>query len=176
MPDITVNYKGVAITTMSASGTKSLLTSGKYCEDDIEIVYVSPGGTGNTLSVDLASFYQWEIGAVNGATGNTYDASKTANTARLRGSTLIKTNNIPFTLSANWGGGEWVVQYARYDSNQKGASGFTLLTSDSVISATPYIAIVCRHSDGSTAMNVSDIVTIAPKLSIDVTNMGLAFE
>ena len=39
MSDITVNYKGSPITTMDASGTKTLLTEGKYCEDDIEIVY-----------------------------------------------------------------------------------------------------------------------------------------
>ena len=46
MSDITINYKGSAIATMDASGTKTLLTEGKYCEDDIEVVYVSPGGGG----------------------------------------------------------------------------------------------------------------------------------
>lgn len=44
MSDITINYKGNAIATMDASGTKKLLTDGKYCEDDIEVVYVKPGG------------------------------------------------------------------------------------------------------------------------------------
>lgn len=44
MSDITINYKGNAIATMDASGTKTLLTDGKYCEDDIEVVYVKPGG------------------------------------------------------------------------------------------------------------------------------------
>ena len=48
MSDITINYKGSSIATMDASGTKTLLTEGKYCEDDIEVVYVSPGG-GSTL-------------------------------------------------------------------------------------------------------------------------------
>jgi len=46
MSDVTINYKGVSIATMDASGTKTLLTEGKYCEDDIEVVYVSPGGGG----------------------------------------------------------------------------------------------------------------------------------
>ena len=46
MSDITINYKGAAISTMDASGTKTLLTEGKYCEDDIEVVYVKPSGGG----------------------------------------------------------------------------------------------------------------------------------
>lgn len=47
MSDITINYKGNAIATMDASGTKTLLTDGKYCEDDIEVVYVKPSGGGS---------------------------------------------------------------------------------------------------------------------------------
>ena len=46
MSDITINYKNSAIATISASGTTTLSTSGKFCEDDIEIVYVQPGGGG----------------------------------------------------------------------------------------------------------------------------------
>lgn len=47
MSDIAINYKGSSIATMDASGTKTLLTSGKYCEDDIEIVYTQPSGGGD---------------------------------------------------------------------------------------------------------------------------------
>ena len=49
MSDVTVSYKGSSIATMSASGTKTLLTEGKYCEDDITIDYVKSGGGGSTL-------------------------------------------------------------------------------------------------------------------------------
>ena len=49
MSDITINYKGNAIATMDASGTKTLLTDGKYCEDDIEVVYVKPSGGGSSV-------------------------------------------------------------------------------------------------------------------------------
>ena len=55
MSDITINYKGTSIATMDASGTKTLLTSGKYCEDDIEVVYVSPGGGGGIDINDVLS-------------------------------------------------------------------------------------------------------------------------
>ena len=46
MSDITISYKGADIATMDASGTKTLQTSGKYCEDDITLQYVKPSGGG----------------------------------------------------------------------------------------------------------------------------------
>lgn len=52
MSDITISYKGSSIATMDATGTKTLLTEGKYCEDDIEVVYVKPSGGGG---LDLSS-------------------------------------------------------------------------------------------------------------------------
>lgn len=42
MSDVTISYKGNSIATMSASGTKTLLTEGKYCEDDITVAYTAP--------------------------------------------------------------------------------------------------------------------------------------
>lgn len=47
MSDITISYKGNSIATMDATGTKTLLTEGKYCEDDIEVAYVKPSGGGD---------------------------------------------------------------------------------------------------------------------------------
>lgn len=53
MADITISYKGNTIAELSASGSKTLQTAGKYCEDDISIVYVQPssGESGNAISV-----------------------------------------------------------------------------------------------------------------------------
>jgi hypothetical protein len=45
MADITVSYKGSTIDEVSASGTKTLKTAGKYCEGDIDIEYVKPSGS-----------------------------------------------------------------------------------------------------------------------------------
>ena len=39
MSGVIVNYNNNALTSMSSSGTKTLLTSGKYCEGDFEVVY-----------------------------------------------------------------------------------------------------------------------------------------
>ena len=44
MADITVSYKGATIAEVSASGTTTLETAGKYCEDDISLAYVKPSG------------------------------------------------------------------------------------------------------------------------------------
>lgn len=47
MSDVTVYYKNNAIATLDATGSETLLTEGKYCEDDIEVVYVKPSGGGS---------------------------------------------------------------------------------------------------------------------------------
>ena len=59
MSDITIGYKGSTIGTMDATGTKTLLTSGKYCEDDIAVEYVKPsgGGSGADYSKLVAGTY-----------------------------------------------------------------------------------------------------------------------
>lgn len=44
MSEVTINYRGSAIATMDASGTKILQTEGKLCDDDIEVVYARPSG------------------------------------------------------------------------------------------------------------------------------------
>ena len=53
MPDISISYKGNTIATMDATGTKTLLTSGKYCEDDISIAYTKPSGGVSQPSNDV---------------------------------------------------------------------------------------------------------------------------
>lgn len=46
MSDVSISYKGAEIAALDASGTKRLLTSGKYCEGDIEVAYTKPSGGG----------------------------------------------------------------------------------------------------------------------------------
>lgn len=42
MTDVSIKYKGSAIANMSASGSKTLKTSGKYCEGDVVVQYTRP--------------------------------------------------------------------------------------------------------------------------------------
>lgn len=44
MADVEIKYHGSIIKSMSASGTETLHTEGFYCDDDIDVVYTSPGG------------------------------------------------------------------------------------------------------------------------------------
>ena len=54
MADITIGYKGETIAEISASGTTTLGTSGKYCEDNITLQYVRPSApTQNDDSIYL---------------------------------------------------------------------------------------------------------------------------
>lgn len=57
MAEVTINYKDAAIATMDASGTKTLQTQGRYCEDDIEVVYERPSGGGGISFDDFADAY-----------------------------------------------------------------------------------------------------------------------
>lgn len=49
MSEVTINYRGSAIATMDASGTKTLQTQGKLCDDDIEVIYARPSGGGGVV-------------------------------------------------------------------------------------------------------------------------------
>lgn len=53
--DVTISYKNNVIATMDASGTKTLETSGKYCEDDITVEYTKPSGGSPTLQSKTVS-------------------------------------------------------------------------------------------------------------------------
>ena len=50
MSDITIQYKGSTIAEMSAAGTKTLNTSGKYCEDNITVSYTGGGGAASEVN------------------------------------------------------------------------------------------------------------------------------
>lgn len=47
MADVTLTYNGSDILEMSDSGSATLKTGGKYCEDDIAVEYVKPSGGGS---------------------------------------------------------------------------------------------------------------------------------
>lgn len=47
MADVTLSYKGSDILELSDSGSATLKTGGKYCEDDVTVEYVKPSGGGS---------------------------------------------------------------------------------------------------------------------------------
>lgn len=52
MADIEIAYSGNTIATINNSGITKLLTEGKYCQDDIEITYTKPSGSGPFTLLD----------------------------------------------------------------------------------------------------------------------------
>lgn len=59
MADVTVSYKGSNIVELDDSATKTLTTSGKYCEGDITIDYVKPSG-GQIYGDNEVIFYDYD--------------------------------------------------------------------------------------------------------------------
>lgn len=55
VPDVAISYAGAVIASLTDSGTKTLKTQGKYCEDDITIDYTKSGGGGVELATISAS-------------------------------------------------------------------------------------------------------------------------
>ena len=53
MADIDIKYKNSTIASLSGSGSKTLTTQGKYCEDNIRIDYNAPEGL--TIITDTTS-------------------------------------------------------------------------------------------------------------------------
>ena len=65
MADVELTYKGNKIVELSASGSKTLKTSGKYCEGDISLVYTKSGGAARpyiTIPSDFSG-YPNQVGA-----------------------------------------------------------------------------------------------------------------
>lgn len=56
MSDVSISYKGAEIASLDDSGTKTLLTQGKYCEDDIEVAYTKPSGGGGVQTIATGTF------------------------------------------------------------------------------------------------------------------------
>lgn len=55
MADVTIKYKGQSITTMGASGSRTLGTQGKYCEGDIAVEYAKPAGPSGTKQISITA-------------------------------------------------------------------------------------------------------------------------
>lgn len=56
MADVTLSYKGSDILELSDSGSATLKTGGKYCEDDIDVEYVKPSGGGGLTLLGSGTF------------------------------------------------------------------------------------------------------------------------
>lgn len=93
MTDITLTYKGSTIATINSSGTTTLGTSGKWCEDDITLQYVRPGGGGTPTNM----IANWDFH--DGTNG--WSSINTQASISVSGGKLILTHNT--TSNRNYG-------------------------------------------------------------------------
>lgn len=101
MADVTLTYKGSDILELSDSGSATLKTGGKYCEDDIALEYVKPSGGGSQ---------SWEL-------INTYTLAEAWNTAN--GLTSGTFGALRVLLLQNVGNGFYKIQARNYPTTQK---------------------------------------------------------
>ena len=55
MAEVEISYKGSNIATMNASGTKTLLTEGKYLEDNVTVEYTRPAAPSGTKNISITA-------------------------------------------------------------------------------------------------------------------------
>lgn len=80
MSEVNINYKGLKIAGMDASGTKTLQTQGKYCEGNIEVEYTRPSGGQPNLQTKNKSYTPTETAQSEAVTAdNGYDGLDTVN-------------------------------------------------------------------------------------------------
>ena len=75
MADVTIKYKDAVIGVMDESGTKTVKTSGKYCEDDISVIY-----SGGSVPIEISTDEEMEAVLTSDNVGKVYKFIGTSDT------------------------------------------------------------------------------------------------
>lgn len=137
---VTVNYKNNAIATIADGGTKTLLTSGTWLEDDIEIVDTTSGGGGSAGAISVTEDTDSHGGTVVTITGvdisnDTVTAAHlesgyTAHDAQGNAITGTLVAGGTFTVTPSLVNGEWVVDKTYSQIATAYNSGNTIVIED----------------------------------------------
>lgn len=130
MPDVTISYKGNSIATMSASGTKTLLTEGKYCEDDITVAYTAPTPSAGSATTPATTITANPTISVS----NSGLITATASTSQ-----SITPTVVAGYVSAGTAGTVTVSGSATQQMTTKGATTYTPTTTNQTISSGQYL-------------------------------------
>ena len=190
MPDVTISYKGNSIATMSASGTKTLLTEGKYCEDDITVAYTKPSAptptyqaktnitpttSSQTITADAGydALSSVQINAMPSGSASTPATTITANptitvsSGGLITATASASKSVTPTVSAGYvsAGTAGTVSVSGSNTSQltaKAAATYTPTTADQTIASGQYLtgAQTIKGDANLLAENIKDGVTI----------------
>lgn len=157
MSEVAINYKGSDIATMNASGTKTLQTSGKYCEDDITVTYARPSVTPTLETVT-----------------KTYTPSTTAITDTITPSSGYDgIDEVDVTVSAVPTGSATPASSISATGATVSTSGSNTLTlSKSSVSNTPTVSAGYISSGTAGNSSVSLSATVNLRSSLDLTASG----
>lgn len=194
MSEVNINYKGSKIAGMDASGTKTLLTSGKYCEGDISVEYTRPSAPTPSYQSKTKSYTPSETAQSETVTADSgYDAlsqvavSVGAVSSTYVGSGITRRSSTDLTAS-----GATVTVPSGYYSSQaskavsSGTAGTPTATKGTVsnhsVSVTPSVTNTSGYITGSTKTGTAVTVSASELVSgsetktangtYDVTNLA----
>lgn len=190
MADVTISYKGSEIASMSATGTKTLLTEAKYCEDDITVAYTKPSApsptyqaktnitpttSSQTITADVGydALSSVQINAMPSGSASTPATTITANptitvsSGGLITATASASKSVTPTVSAGYvaAGTAGTVSVSGSNTKQltaKAATTYTPTTADQTIASGQYLtgAQTIKGDANLLAENIKDGVTI----------------
>lgn len=189
-PPVVISYNGNEIASMSATGTKTLLTEGRYCEDDITVAYTAPSAPApnlqakSNISPTLSSqtitadngydgLSSVQINAMPSGSATTPATTITANpsisvsSGGLITASVSKSQNVTPTVSAGYvsSGTYGTVTVSGSNTNQlstKAAQTYTPTTTNQTIASGQYLsgAQTIKGDANLAAGNIKDGVTI----------------
>lgn len=194
MSEVNINYKGTKIAGMDASGTKTLLTSGKYCEGNISVEYTRPSAPTPSYQSKTKSYTPSETAQSETVTADSgYDAlsqvsvSVGAVSSTYVGSGITRRSSTDLTAS-----GATVTVPSGYYSSQaskavsSGTAGTPTATKGTVsnhsVSVTPSVTNTTGYITGGTKTGTAVTVSASELVSgsetktangtYDVTNLA----
>ena len=194
MSEVNINYKGTKIAGMDASGTKTLLTSGKYCEGDISVEYTQPSTPTPSYQSKTKSYTPSETAQSETVTADSgYDAlSQVAVSVGAVSSTYVGSGITRRSSSDLTASGATVTVPSGYYSSQaskavsSGTAGTPTATKGTVsnhsVSVTPSVTNTTGYITGGTKTGTAVTVSASELVSgsetktengtYDVTNLA----
>lgn len=102
MADVEVSYKGNTIGSLSATGSLTLETEGKYCEDDIGISYTKPSGGGSNWELVGTKTFS-NLSEYTGTTAEENDTQISVSSLSYSFLLVIVTCDSAIQTSTEWG-------------------------------------------------------------------------